>query len=235
MDEPSNEPEQPGNRLPYGWTNGVWHVGDEAIKHYLGADSAANFEASLLKALHSTLPVPAVISFSDRELRMEFVPGINGQPALEGASESEARSMFAMLGRLLARTHELGAALDVDLPGEGESLVHGDFSWPNTIFSEDRRELRAVVDWEKAHLGDIVEDIAWFEWNVRKWWPPRLYGMSDFFDAYGTRPDWATRHQAMLSCIDRHISRITPVAPHLVPKWQGFREEVERYEPLDKD
>lgn len=235
MDKAFDELDERGHRLPYGWANGVWRIGDEGVKRYFGADSAADFEASLLRALQSTLPVPAVIAVSARELRMQFVPGINGQPALEGASESEARRMFAILGRLLARIHGLGAALSVDLPGRGESLVHGDFSWPNAIFSEDRRELHALVDWEKAHLGDAVEDIAWFEWNVRKWWPPRLYGMSDFFDAYGTRPDWGTRHQAMLSCIDRHISRITPVAPHLVPKWQGFRDEVQKYEPLDGD
>lgn len=235
MDKLRTDHDERGDRLPYGWSNGVWRVGSEAVKRYLGANSAADLEAALLRALQSALPVPAVIAVSARELHMQFVPGINGQPALEGASESEARNMFAILGRLLARIHDLGAALSVELPGQGRSLVHGDFSWPNTIFSEDRSELRALVDWERAHLGDAVEDLAWFEWNVRKWWSPRLYGMTDFFEAYGNRPDWSSRQQTMLLCIDRHISRVTPEAPDLVPKWQGFREEVEKYEPLPGD
>jgi aminoglycoside phosphotransferase (APT) family kinase protein len=38
-------------------------------------------------------------------------------------------------------------------------LVHGDFRNGNMIFGSDR--VRAVLDWEVAHIGDPAEDLAW--------------------------------------------------------------------------
>jgi aminoglycoside phosphotransferase (APT) family kinase protein len=38
-------------------------------------------------------------------------------------------------------------------------VVHGDFRLGNFIVGEDG--LRAVIDWELAHLGDPMEDLAW--------------------------------------------------------------------------
>jgi aminoglycoside phosphotransferase (APT) family kinase protein len=45
------------------------------------------------------------------------------------------------------------------------TVVHGDFRNGNLIVGPDR--LRAVLDWELAHLGDPVEDLGWF--CVRAW------------------------------------------------------------------
>jgi aminoglycoside phosphotransferase (APT) family kinase protein len=39
------------------------------------------------------------------------------------------------------------------------SLVHGDFRNGNLVVGEDG--LRAVLDWEMAHLGDPMEDLGW--------------------------------------------------------------------------
>ena len=39
------------------------------------------------------------------------------------------------------------------------SLVHGDFRNGNLIVDENG--LRAVLDWEMAHLGDPMEDLGW--------------------------------------------------------------------------
>lgn len=38
-------------------------------------------------------------------------------------------------------------------------LVHGDFKANNLLC--DREEVTAVIDWEMAHIGDPVEDLAW--------------------------------------------------------------------------
>lgn len=40
------------------------------------------------------------------------------------------------------------------------ALVHGDFRSGNFLFGEDGR-LLAVLDWEMAHVGDPMEDLAW--------------------------------------------------------------------------
>jgi aminoglycoside phosphotransferase (APT) family kinase protein len=48
---------------------------------------------------------------------------------------------------------------------ESPSVVHGDFRMGNVIVAPDG--LRAVLDWELAHLGDPLEDLGWF--CVRSW------------------------------------------------------------------
>ena len=50
------------------------------------------------------------------------------------------------------------AARDPGPPRE-VTLVHGDFRHGNLIIAEDG--LRAVLDWELAHLGDPMEDLGW--------------------------------------------------------------------------
>lgn len=48
-----------------------------------------------------------------------------------------------------------------NLPPEPDplQLVHGDFRNGNLIIGEDG--LRAVLDWELAHIGDPIEDLGW--------------------------------------------------------------------------
>ncbi len=43
--------------------------------------------------------------------------------------------------------------------GAARTLVHGDFRMGNVVVGPDG--LRAVLDWELAHVGDPHEDLAW--------------------------------------------------------------------------
>ncbi len=45
-------------------------------------------------------------------------------------------------------------------PAQRLTLVHGDYRVGNLLHKESGA-LRAVVDWEMAHLGDPLEDLAW--------------------------------------------------------------------------
>lgn len=45
-------------------------------------------------------------------------------------------------------------------PTERLALIHGDFRFGNFLF--DRDGTCSVLDWELAHVGDPVEDLAWF-------------------------------------------------------------------------
>lgn len=51
------------------------------------------------------------------------------------------------------------------VPEERRTVVHGDFRVGNILFGPDG--LRAVLDWELAHLGDPLEDLGWL--CVRSW------------------------------------------------------------------
>lgn len=56
--------------------------------------------------------------------------------------------------------------LDSNLPpSRHRTLVHGDFRLGNLIVGPEG--LRAVLDWEGAHIGDPMEDIGWC--TVRSW------------------------------------------------------------------
>ena len=45
-------------------------------------------------------------------------------------------------------------------PAQKISVVHGDYRTGNFLFDTDG-EIRAILDWEMAHLGDPLEDLAW--------------------------------------------------------------------------
>jgi aminoglycoside phosphotransferase (APT) family kinase protein len=60
------------------------------------------------------------------------------------------------------------------------SLVHGDYRLGNFLFEEER--ITALLDWEMAHLGDPVEDIAW---AYRALWTPEMHvPIAEFVDRY---------------------------------------------------
>lgn len=58
------------------------------------------------------------------------------------------------------------------------SLVHGDYRFGNFLFEGER--ITALLDWEMAHLGDPVEDIAW---AYRALWTPEMHLPLDGFVA----------------------------------------------------
>jgi aminoglycoside phosphotransferase (APT) family kinase protein len=61
------------------------------------------------------------------------------------------RPVFALALRWLSR-NDPG-------PSQEVTLVHGDFRHGNLIIGSDG--VRAVLDWELAHLGDPMEDLGW--------------------------------------------------------------------------
>jgi aminoglycoside phosphotransferase (APT) family kinase protein len=63
-------------------------------------------------------------------------------------------------------------------PRRADTVVHGDFRNGNLVVGTDG--LRAVLDWELAHLGDPLEDLGWL--CVRAWRfgaAPRVGGFGD--------------------------------------------------------
>jgi aminoglycoside phosphotransferase (APT) family kinase protein len=96
-----------------------------------------------------------------------FLPG---PPPNESPIEHELATLEAVYRQMTLEPHP---AFEVALrwlarntPARGERvLVHGDYRIGNVIV--DERGLRAVLDWELAHVGDPLEDVGWM--CVRSW------------------------------------------------------------------
>jgi aminoglycoside phosphotransferase (APT) family kinase protein len=68
-----------------------------------------------------------------------------------------------------------------EVPARPASLVHGDFRNGNLMIAPDG--LRAVLDWELAHLGNPVEDLGWL--CVKAW----RFGSSEPAGGFGPRQE----------------------------------------------
>lgn len=102
--------------------------------------------ASYLAMIHSVDPLP-----------LEGLPLATPKSELERVSAAygelqQPRPVFAIAIAWL-RKHMIE-------PPKRRVLVHGDYRNGNMIVGPEG--VRAVLDWEAAHLGDPVEDIAWF-------------------------------------------------------------------------
>jgi len=63
--------------------------------------------------------------------------------------------------RDLPLLREIGAWLLANLPAEGKpAIIHCDFHLDNCLSARDRPEIRAVIDWEMATLGDPLIDLG---------------------------------------------------------------------------
>lgn len=69
------------------------------------------------------------------------------------------------------------------------SLVHGDFRHGNLMIGPEG--IRAVLDWELAHLGDPMEDLGWI--CVNSW---RFGGIDNPVGGFGKREDMFAAYEA---------------------------------------
>ncbi|TDC28043.1 aminoglycoside phosphotransferase [Streptomyces sp. 8K308] len=203
--------------LRHGYTNQT--VGDGAVvaKTYEGPDAALRLERerTLLTRLRGRLPVPPIHAADAGTLTLGFLPGTPGQELLDAG---HAPAVLAACGRLLRRVHDTptgGLALGPSDPGV--VLVHGDFGPNNVLVDPESWEVTALVDWEFAHLGRPIEDLAWCEWLVRTHHPARVPALDHFFDAYGGDvPPWPDRQAEMLArceALERFCHRWEPEGP----------------------
>jgi aminoglycoside phosphotransferase (APT) family kinase protein len=91
------------------------------------------------------------------------------------------RPVFELALRWL-RDHDPG-------PSQELTLVHGDFRHGNLIIGPDG--VRAVLDWELAHLGDPMEDLGWI--CVNSW---RFGEIDKPVGGFGTREELFAGYEA---------------------------------------
>jgi aminoglycoside phosphotransferase (APT) family kinase protein len=104
----------------------------------------------------------------------------------EGVSGLAPTDQFEQFRQLLDAMDEPHPAFELGFrwlersppPRRADTVVHGDFRNGNLVVGPDG--LRAVLDWELAHLGDPLEDLGWL--CVRAWRfgaGPRVGGFGD--------------------------------------------------------
>ena len=189
--------------LRHGYTNRILGDGARVLKGYQGPDALARLqrEHEVLDALRGQgVPVPQVLAAEDGCLVMSFINGVHGQELLEAG---RADAVLRACGSMLQRIHQLDTpqiAAALGLPaGAGPVVSHGDYGPQNVLLDPATMEITAVLDWEWAHSGAPVEDLAWCEWIIRMHHPSEVGLLGLFFAAYGGPiPPWPDRHAFML-------------------------------------
>jgi aminoglycoside phosphotransferase (APT) family kinase protein len=213
--------------LRHGYTNDTRSDGVEVVKRYEGPDCEARCqrERAMLAGLRGLLPVPRLLPYVGGEvlLRMEFLGGVPGQDLIE---DGHAAAVLRACGQVLRQIHgvDLAQVLAHGSYLPDAVLVHGDFGPNNLLLDRSTFSVTAVLDWEWARPGRPVEDLAWCEWIVRMHHPAHVAALAELFGAYGHRPPWRQRHDAMLAQCQALIAlcqRWTPSSAHLWrQRWQ---------------
>lgn len=133
------------------------------------------------------------------------------------------RQVDRWLGQLRSYPDRYPAYHPRDLPGidtvaawlranqpadEGRGIVHGDFGPPNVLFQSALPvQVRAIVDWELATIGDPLLDLALFLVNMRDDQRPEEIPASAYFDTrhYPTRQELIAHYGALTA---RDMTRI---------------------------
>lgn len=158
------------------------------VKEYEGVDGQdrLHVEVTALARVAGVVPVLKVVTVDLRGCRavLTAMPGRHGQELID---EGFASRVLSAVGTTLRQLHD-------SVPG----LVHGDYGPQNLLLEPASWEVSAVLDWEFAHEGEPVEDLAWAEWIVRAHHPEAVGALSALFGGYGWQPLWRLRHNAML-------------------------------------
>ncbi len=199
-------------------------------KQYVGSDRAARAERehACLVSLAHHVPVPEVIE-RDRAVPLLIVReslGAHGQDMIDAGRAPE---VLRLLGSLLVSLQQIPLSDVPGLEGSGSVVVHGDFGPQNVLFEDDR--ITALLDWEFAHIGQPVEDLAWAEWIVRTHHPGAVDALPALLDAADLGIGWSARHQAMVTRCEE-LMRIAEAerSAEEVDLWRGRLRATEQWQ-----
>jgi aminoglycoside phosphotransferase (APT) family kinase protein len=131
---------------------------------------------------------------------------IRGRHGQELIDEGRCAQVLQLLGRQLSSLQSFDPSAVPELAGTGDVIVHGDFGPQNTLFSSDPIRVSGVLDWELAHIGSAVEDVAWAEWIIRTHHPDALDDLPELFAESGSFFDWSDRQAAMVLQCGHHLA-----------------------------
>ena len=218
------------DQLRHGYTNGTRVVPGQLVeKTFHSGDARDRWERErrCLAGLAGQLPVPAIVRYDERgpALTLRMLGGAHGQDLID---TGRASSVLALLGSLLVRVQEIDPASIPGLSGPGSVLVHGDYGPQNVLIADDH--ISALLDWEFAHIGRPIEDLAWTEWIVRMHHPTARDALADFFEASHLHPPWEERHTAMVErCAQLQRRTEQGTSPDLADLWRNRSAQTEAW------
>jgi len=192
--------------MPHAYTNQTQLTPRGILKRYVGPGALNRWqtEMNLLPLLKNDLPVPTLLEQKNTgEILTKKIYGLHGLDLLE---EGKSSQVLIALGNLLKLIQKFPAhKLHGLIPGTGDVLVHGDYGPQNLLLHPNTFEPVAIVDWEWAHLGESVEDVASVEWMLRMFHTKEVTYLPLFYEAYGDIPAWEDRHNAMMMICQRQL------------------------------
>ncbi len=187
----------------------------------------ADCEYACLTRLAHRLPVPEAIGRDPAVplLVLRDAPGTPGQELIEAGC---APAVLRLLGSVLLALQQIDPSAVPGLLGTGPVIVHGDFGPQNVLIEGDA--ISAVVDWEFAHLGMPVEDLAWAEWIVRMHHPDAVDDLPELLDTAGLGVEWSARHRAMVARCEE-LTRMAEAteSPDAIALWSDRLRTTERW------
>ncbi len=217
-------------RLPHGYTNLTRRLpGARVEKRYEGSDRSerADREYTCLVSLAHRLPVPDVVE-RDRAVPLLIVREASGTHGQEMIDAGRAAEVLRLLGALLVTLQQVPTGAVPGLVGTGPVIVHGDFGPQNVLIEGDR--ITALLDWEFAHIGRAVEDLAWAEWIIRTHHPAAADDLPEMLDASHLGMTWSARHQAMIARCEELVELSTVSgSPDAAALWRDRLRATERW------
>ncbi|MDY7089997.1 MAG: phosphotransferase [Actinomycetota bacterium] len=208
--------------LRHGYTNDTRGDGAVVVKRFQGGIDEAlrrGTELSVLERLPAAIPVPRVLGVPDGAIELEQLGGMHGQDLID---EGLARPVLRKCGELLRwlQQVDVSTVFPDTASGTGWVVVHGDYGPNNMLFDQDTFRVTALLDWEWAHPGDRIEDVAWCEWIVRRHHPRHVDALDELFGGYGVRPAWARRRHAAAAKCEAMVERFRNGPAAARKKWQ---------------
>jgi aminoglycoside phosphotransferase (APT) family kinase protein len=155
---------------------------------------------------------------------------IIGRHGQELVDEGHARVVLRLVGETLRRLQSIDPTTVPALDGDGPVVVHGDFGPQNMLFELEADRVMVILDWESAHRGAPVEDLAWAEWIVRMHHRGATDSLGELFDASGLSISWALRQEAMVrQCADIHAYCLSAGWDRAATEWADRLHRTEQW------
>jgi aminoglycoside phosphotransferase (APT) family kinase protein len=223
--------------VPWGDAHATWELltpSRTLVARRFGDPQAARRSAGIMRAVgDSGVPVPSawvVDAGGVAWLVMDRVDGDNGSiwlddPIRARALATSMGALWRSLQQVVISTIDANDALSSAGSAPGR-LVHGDFAPVNVVVGPDAT-IRALLDFEHAHEGDPLEDVAWWGWVVRHHHPDAwAAAWLTFCAAAGVDPTMhaPTLRRLMLDRLDRRAQAAADDPTR--HRWLTLREEA---------